>query len=163
MTRRNFRRIQILTLMVSLIVAVFPSLATGPATSVRVMDMVLVSDLGREVRLGELADGKPTLLYFWATWCKGCRKVQPTVSTLAEKYKGRIQVIGVNTGGLDSVEAVSDYRKRNGITYPLLLDRTSQVSGAYGIVTIPAVIVLDRNGQIRFRDLAPPATLEDLF
>jgi peroxiredoxin len=160
---RNFRLVQLFTLLVSLIVAVFPSLAAGPATSGRVMDMVLVSDRGQEVRLGELAGGKPTLLFFWATWCKGCRKVQPTVSTLAEKYKGRIQVIGVNTGGLDSVEDVSDYRKRTGITYPLLIDRTSQVSGAYGVVAIPAVIVLDRNGQIRFRDLAPPATLEDLF
>jgi len=163
MTRRNFRRLQVSTLLVSLIVAVFPSLAAGPATSGRVMDMVLLSDLGQEVRLSELAGGKPTLLFFWATWCKACRKVQPTVSTLAEKYKGRIQVIGVNTGGLDSVQAVSDYRKRNSITYPLLLDRTNQVAGAYGVVAIPAVIVLDRNGQIRFRDLAPPATLEDLL
>ena len=163
MTRRKFRRLQLVTLLVSLIVAVFPSLAAGPATSGRVMDTVLLSDLGQEVRLSELAGGKPTLLFFWATWCKGCRKVQPTVSTVAEKYKGRIQVIGINTGGLDSVQAVSDYRKRNGITYPLLLDRTNQVAGAYGVVAIPAVIVLDRNGQIRFRDLAPPATLEDLL
>ena len=163
MTIRKFRRLQVFPLLVWLIVAVFPSLASGPATSGRVMDIVLVNDLGQEVRFGELAGGKPTLLFFWATWCKGCRKVQPTVSTLAEKYKGRIQVIGVNTGGLDSVQAVSDYRKRNGITYPLLLDRTNQVAGAYGVVAIPAVIVLDRNGQIRFRDLAPPATLEDLL
>jgi peroxiredoxin len=85
------------------------------------------------------------------------------VSTLAEKYKGKMQVIGINAGGLDSGQAVSDYRKRNGITYPLLLDRTNQVSEAYGVAAIPAVIVLDRNGQIRYRDLTPPATLEDLF
>ncbi|HVO85000.1 MAG TPA: TlpA disulfide reductase family protein [Syntrophobacteria bacterium] len=163
MRRHKRQRLQLGTLLVSLIVAAFPSLAAGPATSGRAMDMVLLSDLGQEVRLSELAGGKPTLLFFWATWCTGCRKVQPTVSTLAEKYKGRIQVIGINTGGLDSVQAVSDYRKRNGITYPLLLDRTNQVAGAYGIVAIPAVIVLDRNGQIRFRDLAPPATLEDLL
>lgn len=163
MTRRRFGRIQLVTLLISLIVTVFPSLAAGPATSARVMDIVLLSDLGQEVRLSELAAGKPTLLYFWATWCKGCRKVQPTVSTLAAKYKGRIQVIGINTGGLDSVQAVSDYRKRNGITYPLLLDQTNQLAGVYGVVAIPAVIILDRNGQIRFRDLAPPATLEDLL
>jgi thiol-disulfide isomerase/thioredoxin len=163
MIRRNFRRMQALTLLICLIVAVFPSLAAGPATSDRVMDMVLVNDLGQEVRLGDLAGGKPTLLFFWATWCKACRKVQPMVSSLAEKYKGKIQVIGMNTGGLDSVQAVSDYRKRNSITYPLLLDRTNRVAGAYGIVAIPAVIVLDPNGQIRYRDLTPPTTLEELL
>jgi thiol-disulfide isomerase/thioredoxin len=163
MSRRKFGRIQPATLLVSLIVAVLPSLAAGPVASGRVMDTILLSDLGQEVRLSELADGKPTLFFFWATWCKACRKVQPAVSTFAEKYKGKIQVIGINIGGLDSVQAVSDYRKRNGITYPLLLDRTNQVAGAYGVVAIPVVIVLDRNGQIRFRDLAPPATLEDLL
>jgi cytochrome c biogenesis protein CcmG/thiol:disulfide interchange protein DsbE len=163
MTRRKFRRIQLVTFLVSLIMAALPSLAAGPVASGRVMDTVLLSDLGQEVRLSELAGGKPTLLFFWATWCKGCRKVQPAVSTFAEKYKGRIQVVGINIGGLDSLQAVSDYRKRNTITYPLLLDRTNQVAGAYGVVAIPAVILLDRNGQIRFRDLAPPATLEDLL
>jgi thiol-disulfide isomerase/thioredoxin len=162
MPRRKFERIQPVTLLVWWIVAILLSLAAGPAASGRVMDTVLLSDLGQEVRLSEFADGKPTLLYFWATWCKACRKVQPKVSTFAEKYRGRIQVIGINIGGLDSVQAVSDYRKRNGITYPLLLDRTNQVADAYGVVAIPAVIVLDRTGQIRFRDLAPPATLEDL-
>jgi thiol-disulfide isomerase/thioredoxin len=162
MPRRKFERIQPVTLLVWWIVAILLSLAAGPAASGRVMDTVLLSDLGQEVRLSEFADGKPTLLYFWATWCKACRKVQPKVSTFAEKYRGRIQVIGINIGGLDSVQAVSDYRKRNTITYPLLLDRTNQVADAYGVVAIPAVIVLDRTGQIRFRDLAPPATLEDL-
>jgi len=163
MRRRNFRRLQLGTVLISLIVAVFPSLAAGPATSGRAMDAVLPNDLGQEVRLSELADGKPTLLFFWATWCAGCRKVQPAVSTVAEKYNGRVQVIGINTGGLDSVQAVAAYRKRNSITYPLLLDRTNQVARAYGVVAIPAVILLDRNGQIRFRDLAPPATLDDLL
>lgn len=158
------QRIRALLLLLSIpVLTAIPSLAAGPSPGDRIMDLVLVSDRGQEVRLGELAAGKPTLLFFWATWCKGCRKVQPTVSALAEKYKGRIQVIGINTGGLDSVQAVSGYRQRNGIPYPLLLDRSNLVAGAYGIVAIPSVIVLDRTGQLRFRGLAPPATLEDLL
>jgi hypothetical protein len=37
------------------------------------------------------------------------------------------------------------------------------VAEAYNIVAIPAVILLDLQGQVRFRDIEPPATLEGLL
>jgi thiol-disulfide isomerase/thioredoxin len=144
-------------------IAALSSLAAGAMAGGKIMNIALVNERGREVRLGEVAGGKPTLLFFWATWCKSCRKVQPSVAALGEKYRGRVQIIGINVGGMDSVEAVSDYRQRQGITYPLLIDRANQVADAYDIVAIPTVILLDRQGQVRFRDAAPPATLEGLL
>jgi thiol-disulfide isomerase/thioredoxin len=149
--------------VVSGIIAALASLAAGAMASGEIMNIALVNERGLEVRLGEVASGKPTLLFFWATWCKSCRKVQPSVAALGEKYRGRVQIIGINVGGMDSVEAVSDYRQRQGITYPLLIDRANQVADAYDIVAIPTVILLDRQGQVRFRDAAPPATLEGLL
>ena len=156
-------RVKVSAVMVWVIVAALPSLAVGAVASSMVMNIVLVNERGQEVRLGEVASGKPTLLFFWATWCQSCRKVQPSVAALAEKYRGRVQVIGINVGGLDSVQAVNDYRQRHGITYPLLVDRVNQVAEAYDIVAIPTVILLDRQGQVRFRDAAPPATLDGLL
>ena len=156
-------RVKLSALMVWVIVAALPSPAVGAMASSMVMNIVLVNERGQEVRLGEVASGKPTLLFFWATWCKSCRKVQPSVAALGEKYRGRVQVIGINVGGLDSVQAVNDYRQRHGITYPLLVDRGNQVAEAYDIVAIPTVILLDRQGQVRFRAGAPPATLDDLL
>jgi len=156
-------RVKVSAVMVWVIVAALPSLAVGAVASSMVMNIVLVNERGQEVRLGEVASGKPTLLFFWATWCQSCRKVQPSVAALAEKYRGRVQVIGINVGGLDSVQAVNDYRQRHGITYPLLVDRVNRVAEAYDIVAIPTVILLDRQGQVRFRDVAPPATLDGLL
>ena len=156
-------RVKVSAVMVWVIVAALPSLAVGAMASSMVMNIVLVNERGQEVRLGEVASGKPTLLFFWATWCQSCRKVQPSVAALAEKYRGRVQVIGINVGGLDSVQAVNDYRQRHGITYPLLVDRVNRVAEAYDIVAIPTVILLDRQGQVRFRDVAPPATLDGLL
>jgi thiol-disulfide isomerase/thioredoxin len=149
--------------MVLVVIATLPALAAGAMASGEVMNTVLVNERGLEVRLGEVASGKPTLLFFWATWCKSCRKVQPPVADLADKYRGRVQVIGINVGGLDSLQAVNDYRQRNGITYPLLIDRTGQAAKAYDIVAIPTILLLDRQGRVRFRDAAPPATLESLL
>jgi cytochrome c biogenesis protein CcmG/thiol:disulfide interchange protein DsbE len=156
-------RVNVWALMVWGIIAGFSSLAAGAVTSGGIMKMTLINERGQEVSLGEVANGKPTLLFFWATWCKSCRQVQPSVASLAAKYDGRVQVIGINVGGLDSVQAVNDYRRRYRITYPLLIDRAGQVADAYHIAAIPTVILLDRQGQVRYRDVTPPTTLDNLL
>lgn len=34
----------------------------------------------------------PTLVDFWAIWCKPCKMIAPIVEELAEEYDGRLQV-----------------------------------------------------------------------
>jgi len=127
------------------------------------MHIVLLNDTGEKVRLGQMATGKPLLLYFWATWCRPCRHARPKVSDFAQKYEDRVKVLGINLGGLDSLEEVRKYRSRHKITYPLLLDRDNEVAEAYSVYTIPTVILLDSNGEIRHRGDNPPANLEGLL
>ncbi len=43
-----------------------------------------------------IAPGKIVVLEFWATWCGPCIEAMPHLSTLAEKYKGKIDVVGVD-------------------------------------------------------------------
>ena len=43
-----------------------------------------------------LAQNKPMVLDFWATWCGPCRKVGPTIQELAEEYEGQVIVGKVN-------------------------------------------------------------------
>ena len=126
------------------------------------MDLFLLNDTGEKVRLGQMAEGKPLLLYFWATWCRPCRSTRPKVSSFAQKYKDQVKVLGINLGGLDSLENVRKYRSRYKITYPLLLDRNNGVAKAYSVSAIPTVILLDSTGEIRYRDNDPPANLENL-
>ena len=39
------------------------------------------------------AQGLPTVIDFWATWCGPCRMVAPIIDELAEEYDGKV-VIG---------------------------------------------------------------------
>lgn len=40
---------------------------------------------------------KPTVVEFWATWCGPCIQIMPHMSDLSDKYKGRVQFVGINT------------------------------------------------------------------
>jgi len=127
------------------------------------MDLTFVDLDGNRVLLADLAEGKPLLLYFWATWCKPCRAVQSQVSALAEKYEGRLTVLGINVGGVDSLKSINKYRKRHNILYPLLMDADNVSVKAYSVFAIPTVILLDETGKIVFRDNEAPTDLEEFL
>lgn len=55
---------------------------------------VAVTDADWDARV--LAPGVPVLVDFWAPWCVPCRKVEPMVRDLAERYAGRLAVATLN-------------------------------------------------------------------
>ncbi len=64
-----------------------------------------------------LASSQPVLVDFWAPWCGPCRMLAPTISELADEYKGRVVVGKVN------------------------VDDEAALSQKYGIEGIPAVFI----------------------
>jgi peroxiredoxin len=69
-------------------------------------------------------------------------------------------VVGINVGGVDSPKDIKKYISRHRITYTMLIDHTDEVVKAYSVSAIPVVILLDKTGNILFRDNEPPANLE---
>ena len=55
-----------------------------------------------------VADGKPVMIDFWATWCGPCRILSPTVDEIADEYADRITVAKCNVD--DAEEIASQFR-----------------------------------------------------
>jgi thioredoxin len=49
-----------------------------------------------------LKSTQPVLVDFWAEWCGPCKRIAPTVESIAEKYQGRAKVVKLNVDENDN-------------------------------------------------------------
>jgi peroxiredoxin/YHS domain-containing protein len=93
-------------------------------------------------------EGKVVLLDFWATWCAPCVKSMPAIEKLyaSRKDKGFVAV-GVSID--EDQKKVAPFLKKHAFTYPIVLDDAkSPTWAAYKVKAIPAIYLIDREGQI---------------
>jgi len=110
------------------------------------LPVVMNGEPGARISLGDLK-GKPVLIDFWAFWCGPCKMEGPVVDRIAEKYKDRdLAVIGVSTDGQG--EEVTAAARSAHMTYPILSDDRHEAQAAYGINTLPTLVVIDREGNV---------------
>ncbi len=120
-------------------------------------EIALPDAQGSIVRLSGLR-GKVVLLDFWASWCGPCRRANPGVVKLYERYRSQgFEVFGVSldTKKAAWLKAVKD----DGIVYTQVNDRQGWHSAAaekYGVDQIPTTFLIDRKGIIRAIDPEGP-------
>ena len=101
---------------------------------------------GRRVASAEWRD-KVTLVNFWATWCGPCRAEIPDLIALQEKYRDRLQIIGVS---LDEAppETVRAFVRANHFNYPVVM-ATREITRAFpGVFALPTTFVVDPQGRV---------------
>lgn len=103
--------------------------------------------------------GKVVLIDFWATFCRPCRQTMPVMQSLHERYdEDEFCLLSVNVdpdrGDLSRPALVRQFMRRLGVSFPVLLD-DGPVSVAYGVNTIPYVVLIDRQGVVRWAHDGP--------
>ena len=116
--------------------------APAPRLMLRTID-------GDVIDLGDLYGKKAVYLKFWATWCVPCRQQMPHFEHAYETAGPDMAVIAVDVGFNDSIEAVRAYRKKLGITMPIVFDDGS-LGAAFHLRVTPTHIVIGRDGRIQY-------------
>lgn len=113
-------------------------------------DITMKTPEGNELRLSALK-GKVVLIDFWASWCGPCRKENPNVVRLYNKYKNKgftIFSVSLDEDGEKWKQAI----EADGLAWPNhvsdLKGWSSIVVQQYGIQGIPHTVLIDKNGNI---------------
>ncbi len=100
---------------------------------------------GRRVSLSELR-GRVVLLNFWASWCQECRPEMPAFEGLHRDFTAQgLTVLGINVR--EGRQAVQNYAKELGLTFPFLLDSKGEIRASYGVIGLPTTFLIGRDGR----------------
>ncbi len=105
-------------------------------------------------RLHRLTDyrGRVVLVNFWATWCAPCRAEMPSIERLRHSLEHEpFMVLAVNVG--EDAAAVRAFAERVPMNFPLLLDRDTEASRAWGARALPMTFIVGPEGRIRYQAL----------
>lgn len=128
------------------------------------VDFTAADTSGKAVALSDYKD-KYVLLDFWASWCPPCRKSNPHLVDLYQKYKGKgLSIIGIAWDD----ETQTGWKKaitHDGLgLWPNVLNGSNtdnDIGEKYAIHFVPTRILIDRSGKIigRFGDNMPNADI----
>src|SRR5437762_3752889 len=98
--------------------------------------------------------GHVVIVEFWTFGCYNCRNTLPSVKEWDARYRQRgLTIVGVHTP-----ETASEYNLVNvrrevpglGIKYPVVTDNDYTTWKAYGVEAWPTILVVDKQGRIRW-------------
>ncbi|MFO1329729.1 MAG: TlpA disulfide reductase family protein [Rubrivivax sp.] len=110
-------------------------------------DFTLRQQGGGALRLGEQR-GRVVLVNFWASWCGPCKLELPQLNRLHQAYRGAgLVLLGVNVD--EDPQAAADVSRRQGLQFPVLLDSDKAVVRRWDLGSMPATVLIDRDGRVR--------------
>jgi len=113
---------------------------------------------GEPVNLSDFR-GKVLLIDFWASWCGPCRRDNPHVVELYNKYKeDGFEILGVS---LDKTKSKWEQAvAKDNLTWSHVSDLKgwkNEVALTYSVKSIPDTVLLDKEGKIIARKLRGPS------
>lgn len=92
--------------------------------------------------------GKVVIVDFWASWCKPCLGMMPTLNAWHAAYGPRGLVIAGITD--DEPDVAKDTVADKGLAYTILLDPDHRAWKDFLVSGLPTTVVVDKQGVVRY-------------
>jgi cytochrome c biogenesis protein CcmG/thiol:disulfide interchange protein DsbE len=90
--------------------------------------------------------GYPAVINFWASWCVPCKEEAQAFAAAAERFRGRVAFVGMDTQDLKS--AARRFLRRYEVNYVSVRDGTDKTYTAYGLTGVPETYYVDSRGRV---------------
>lgn len=112
-------------------------------------DFTVLDAEGNSVKLSDLF-GKPIVLNFWASWCPPCKSEMPAFNQVYEDVGEDIifMMVDLVDGQRETQETGAQYIEEQGFSFPVYFDTEQKAARAYGIMSIPTTVFIDKDGYI---------------
>jgi len=117
------------------------------------------SDQSQPASIGEFSSekldeylGSVVVVNFWAIWCLPCRIEVPALEAAHRRYRDQgVIVLAVNVS--ESSSDILSFAQKQGLTLTLLRDSQQRAMKTYDVSMLPTTLFIDRQGQIRLRQV----------
>lgn len=106
--------------------------------------------------LGEdVIKNKIIIIDFWATWCVPCMQEMPYVQKAYEKYAaaGDVAFMIINSAAKNTLQDAQGWWGNKRYSFPVYYNTDEQIGEKFGFNFIPAVYIIDKKGDIRFKTI----------
>ena len=114
-----------------------------------------------EVSLEDLR-GKVVVLNFWASWCKPCEQEAAELQEVWEEYEPTGEVVFLGADYVDTEPNARVYLKKFGITFANGPDLATKISQYFRIKGVPETYFIDQEGVLRYVQVGPFTSAEQL-
>jgi thiol-disulfide isomerase/thioredoxin len=90
--------------------------------------------------------GKPTILYFWATWCPQCKIQREVLNTLSREWGDRARIAALTVD--DDIVPVKRYLEAHA-SLSHELRASPELLRLFGVEGLPTLVVIDAKGRIQ--------------
>ncbi|MGO2103411.1 MAG: peroxiredoxin family protein [Psychroflexus halocasei] len=109
---------------------------------------------GEQVSLKQsVADNKPIMVYFTASWCPMCAQNWPAISEVYPEYKDRVNFVAISIDPTDDEDVMTKLAEEHNIDFPLVKG-TPQVMLDFGVQKQATTVGVNKSGSITFEERA---------
>lgn len=96
----------------------------------------------------QIEASKPTLVYFWATWCPFCAKDFEVVKRVYPKYKDSVDFIAIDLDMSETNDVIKQYRDDKNIQFVKFAPAQSKILQDYAIRSTTTKFAVAKDGKI---------------